>query len=254
MKLPVSVIAVTRNEEANIADCLRSVEWANEIIVVDGSSEDQTADIARKYTSKVFVKENADCETQRIFGFGKITQPWLFLIDADERVSEKLAQSIQRVVTGGSAYSAYNILRENFLDGRAKPVHFNYPEYHLRLFHVKDLIALPEKIHRIPEFQGEAGKLDGGLKHLFFGSVTQYVSKINFYTNLEAQYCLSDPSFSMSGLRGFIRLFFRPIGRFMEYYFAKKAFLDGYWGFVFSAGAGYYELLINLRILLAKQK
>ena len=176
------------------------------------------------------------------------------MIDADERVSSKLAQAIERVVKGGAAHSAYKVLRANFLDGRTQPVHFNHPEYHLRFFRRDQLVALPEKIHRVPEVKGSVGELQGALDHYFFGSVTQYVNKMNFYTNLEAQYCLSDPSFSIGGFRGFIRLFFRPIGRFMEYYFAKKAFLDGYWGFVFSVGAGYYELLINLRILLAKQK
>ncbi|MBI4971517.1 MAG: glycosyltransferase family 2 protein [Candidatus Omnitrophica bacterium] len=254
MKLPVSVIAVTHNEESNIDACLASVSWAEEIIVVDGSSQDRTADIARKYTGKVFVKENADCETQRIFGLSKATQPWFFLIDADERVSPELARSIERAVTSESKESAFHILRANFLEGCAKPVHFNYPEYHLRLFRKSDLVSLPEKIHRVPEVRGSVGRLEGVLDHYFFGSVTQYLEKMNFYTNLEAQYCLSDSAFSLKGVRGFTRLFFRPLGRFMEYYFAKKAILDGYWGLVFAAGAGYYELLINLRILLARKK
>ncbi len=248
LKVPVSVVLATRNEEKNIEECLQSVEWAEQVIVIDGSSEDDTVSIAKRYTSDVFVEPASSCEEQRLKGLERVSCDWFFLLDADERVSDELRKQIEDVVLKGGSFSAYHFMRRNYLDV-SRPVHFGHPDFQLRLFKKVDLLELPEKIHRSPKVRGEIGKLNGELVHFFFESISHYIHKINFYTELEADYCLKDPEFKLS----FIRLFIKPWARFFQNYFLKKAFLDGYWGLVFSFGSMYYEMLVNLRILLGKK-
>ncbi|MBI4397791.1 MAG: glycosyltransferase family 2 protein [Candidatus Omnitrophica bacterium] len=250
IKAPVSIILVTHNEEANIENCLNSLDFAREIIVVDGNSSDRTAEIAEKYGARVLIKENAPCEIQRLHGFEHVKQPWFFLIDADEYVSKELGTSIRRAVSEDAGFSAYSVLRRNYITGVKRPVHFNHPEYPMRLFRVRDVRKLPEKIHRTPEVSGNSGSLKGELIHYFFPSVEQYIEKLNFYTTVEAGYCLRNPAYRL----GFFRLFLRPLGRFIQNYFFKKACLDGYWGLVFSFGSAYYEVLVNLKVILAKKR
>jgi len=244
-KLPVSVILATRNEEKNIEACLQSVSWAEEVIVVDGSSEDKTAELAKQFTEKVIVVPASTCEEQRLVGLKEVTQPWFFLIDADERVSEDLKLQIKQVLTS-APHSAYYFLRRNYL--KDKPIHFGHPDYQLRLFNKQELLELPEKIHRFPKVKGSTGNLEGELIHYFFESVSDYIEKINFYTEKEARYCLQKPNFKPS----LLRMLLKPPARFFQNYFLKKAFLDGYWGLVFSFGAAYYEMLVNLRVLMSE--
>lgn len=240
-KVPLSVVIPTFNEELNIEDCLASVSWADEVIVVDGGSTDQTREKAGPYTSRILFTENAPAETQRLKGLKEIRHSWFFLLDADERVSEELAFQIAKAVASGGSKSAYRVLRKNFY--KNKPVHLHHPDYQLRLFKKSEIGSLPKEIHRIPEVKGKIGVLKGELTHYFFTSVGDYVSKLNRYTKIEASYWRQAGK-KVGGLNAIYYLLIRPKWRFLQYYFLKKGFLDGFFGLFFSISSAYYEIMV----------
>ena len=245
-KTPVSIVIPTFNEEKNIEDCLKSASWAEEIIVVDGGSTDKTREIADRYTAQILVTENAPAETQRLKGLKRIKNEWFFLLDADERVSEKLQKQIQEAIGSPHPKSAYYVLRRNVY--RNKPVHLHNPDYQLRLFRKDEADALPDRIHRIPLIRGRTGRLDGALIHHFFTSVQDYVTKLNRYTVIEASYWRQEKR-RIAGWRAPYYLVLRPAGRFLQYYFLKKGFLDGFFGFFFSLSSAYYEMIVAALVL-----
>lgn len=242
-KVPLSVVIPTFNEERNIEDCLRSVSWADEIILVDGGSTDQTREKAGRYTSKIILTENAPAETQRLKGLKEIKHEWFFLLDADERVSEELASQIAEVVSSGSSKSAYRVLRKNIY--KNKPVHLHDPDYQLRLFKRSEIDSLPQEIHRIPQVKGGIGVLKGCLMHYFFTSVGDYIAKLNRYTRIEASYWRNAGK-KVTGFNAIYYLVIRPKWRFFQCYFLKKGFLDGFFGFFFSVSSAYYEIMVAM--------
>lgn len=244
-KAPLSVIIAAFNEEARLADCLKSVEWADQVLVVDGQSTDRTRDVAQRHGAEVLVTDNSPAETQRLKGLGRARHGWFFLLDADERVSPALRAQIERTLSAAGTNPAYYVLRENLYKGRA--VHLHSPDYQLRLFKKSEAASLPEKIHRIPKVSGEAGKLDGALEHLFFTGVKDYLDKLNRYTAIEASYRRGQKTGALKLLFG---LTVKPAGRFIQYYFIKKGFLDGFFGFFYSVSSAYYEWAVTARVLL----
>ena len=248
-KAPVSVIIPTFNEEKHIADCLKSVLWANEIIVIDGGSADKTVEVARQYTPNVLVTENSPAETQRLKALAHAKEPWFFLLDADERITEDLRCQIETTVGSSSARSAYYVLRLNLY--KNKPVHLHHPDYQLRLFKRGQIRALPDKIHRIPQIDGETGFLNAPMNHYFFTTVENYLNKLNRYTLIEASYWQSDPK-KISGTKLFYFLTIKPFGKFFQYYVLKKGFMDGFFGLFYSISSAYYEWAVASRFLLEK--
>src|ERR1051325_9908307 len=109
-KLPLTVIIPTFNEEKNIEACLKSVEWAEDILVIDGQSSDSTVPLAEKFQVRVIRTENALAETQRLKAVKQARHPWLLLLDADERVTENLRKSIEETIRRPSATAAYYVL------------------------------------------------------------------------------------------------------------------------------------------------
>ena len=93
--IPLSVLVITRNEERNIAECLQSVSWAGEIIVVDAESKDKTVDIARGFTGKIYLEPWEGFAEAKAFGATKAAHPWILWLDADERVTPELSEEIQ---------------------------------------------------------------------------------------------------------------------------------------------------------------
>lgn len=240
-KIPLSVIIPTHNEEANIENCLKSVSWADEIIVVDGGSTDRTREIASRHTSYIVLTDNAPAEVQRLKGLREIKNDWFFLLDADERVSEGLRTQIESVVSSAHSHSAYRVLRRNYY--KNKPVRLHHPDYQLRLFRKSEIGSLPEQIHRMPLIKGKPGILKGELTHYFFTSIQDYLEKLNRYTLIEASYWIKEGR-KISGLSAIYYFVLRPKWRFFQYYFLKKGFLDGFFGFFFSFSSAYYEIIV----------
>lgn len=246
-KVPVSVIVPAYNEERNIGDCLQSVSWADEVMVVDGGSRDRTREIAGRYTSHILVTENSPAETQRLKAIEQVKHPWFLLLDADERVDEELRREIERVVEPQEGPVAYFILRKNLYRNRA--VHLHHPDYHLRLFKKDSAVSLPTRIHRTPLLPHQAGTLKGALLHHFFPSMEEYLAKLNRYTSIEVSYWREEGR-TLRGGKALYDLTIRPAGRFFQYYFLKRGFLDGFFGLFYSLSSAFYEVIVAARAML----
>lgn len=247
MKLPLSVVVPTYNEAGNIEDCLKSVAWAGEIILVDGGSQDETIRLARPYTSKMIETQNAPAETQRQKAVAAVSHPWFLFLDADERVSSGLKEQIQAVLESLAPASAYYVLRRNLF--RNRPLHMHHPDYQLRLFRKDAVLSLPDRIHRKPEINGTLGHLDGELDHYFFTSVEDHIQKMNRYTTIEASYLRQNGKTVPFG-KVLSYATARPIGRFIQNYLLGKGYRDGFFGLFYSLSSAYYEFAIAARLIL----
>jgi glycosyltransferase involved in cell wall biosynthesis len=246
-KVPVTIILPVHNEEKNIRGCLSTVLFADQILVVDGASTDHTRRIAAEYPITIIDAANDFAEPQRLKALAFARHPWVFFIDADERVTEALASSIADAVAHNSkSAAAYRVCRRNLY--RNRPLHVNNPDWQLRLF-LKDRTEFPDKIHREPVIRGSVERIEGDLLHYFFTTTQDYLKRLLGYTRIEASYA-GGASARKSFLRTTVVLWIRPVWRFVQYYFLRKGFLDGYFGFFYSVSSAHYEWVVASRMLI----
>jgi len=224
----LSVIVITKNEERNIEDCLNSVRWAQEIVVVDGGSEDRTLELARKFTSKVFVKSWEGYGASKNFALEQCTGTWILWLDADERVTDELRKEIQ-ATTGqeGTPSIVYEMPRKAFFLGKWIKHCGWYPGYVSRLFKKGAGRFSENKVHEKFEFNGEVGRLRSDLLHFTDPNLWHYLEKFNWYTTLAADEMLEKRTvFRLS------QIIVRPVWVFIRMYVVRLGFLDGIQGFI----------------------
>lgn len=182
MKLTGIVIA--KNEEKKIADCLKSLDFCDEVIVIDDGSTDNTAKIAQEHMAKVISHKAADFSELRNFALEKASGEWILYIDADERVSHELAENIKQVLGGSNPYAAYLLQRKNYYFGKYQ---WPYIERLERLFIKENLIEWYGALHESPKVKGKIGNLDGFLFHYSHDDLASMVSKTNAWSDVEAR-------------------------------------------------------------------
>jgi len=180
----LTAIILAKNEEKLIADCLKSVKFADEIILIDSNSNDKTVPIAKEYGVKVLEEASTDFSAKRNLGLQKATSDWILYIDADERVTEKLKASIQQQMNAqGTLPVAFRVKRQNYYLG-------NHPwpqvEKLERLFKKDALLGWEGALHESPKIKGEVGDLEGYLLHYTHRDLSQMVAKTNEWSEIEA--------------------------------------------------------------------
>ena len=243
--MTLSVVIITLNEEANIARCLESVKWADEIIVVDSYSTDRTVEIARHYTDKVFLQEWLGFSGQRNFALSKATGKWVFLIDADEEVSPELRKSIRDAISSGdSEIVCYEVqLQHCFMNRFLR----SFQERKQRLF-LNGKVQYSGKVHERPEFVGRVGALHGTLRHYAFEDLESYNAKLEKYSTLSAK-----ERFERGRKCGYWDLFLRPVIDFLKFYVLKGGVFDGIPGLVFAGVHAHYTLMKYAKLYWLKQ-
>lgn len=223
----ISVCIICFNEEKNIARCLNSVMWADEIIVVDSLSTDATADIVRNYTEKIFERPWPGYVEQRNFALTQSTGDWVFFIDADEEVSSDLKDEILNKVKEDKS-DAFKIPRKSFYQGKWIKHSGYYPDYVLRLFRMGKAKWIGERVHERIDIDGKIDYLENDLFHYpYGGSISGQILTVDEFSSLQAE-DLWDKGVRYS----ILRLIFRPFYKFIEIYFLQKGFLDGTAGFI----------------------
>lgn len=224
----ITVIVITHNEELNISDCLESVKWANEIIVVDSNSSDKTCEIAKKYITKVFTKEWKGYSEAKNFAIEQATNDWILSLDADERVTPELSEEINLILKNpGSKYNAYEVGRRAYFLGKWIRHCGWYPGYVVRLFKRQEGKYNESRVHEKLEVKGNIGRLKNDLIHLTDRDLFQYFSKYNNYTSLAARDLYDKKQqFKITDI------VLRPVFAFVKMYFLRLGFLDGIHGFV----------------------
>ena len=201
----LSVIIITKNEQERIKACLESVKWADEIIVVDQGSTDQTLEIVKKYNAKIFHSESDDFSVRRNLGAEKAAGDWLLYIDADERVSEDLKKELFDIFED-SKYSAYAVSRQNIIWGEYKKYGPFSPDWVIRLLHKAHFRKWIGKVHEYPQFEGELGYTKNSFIHLTHRDVEQVILKNLAWSKIDAKLRFDSHHPTMSSWR-FVRSF-----------------------------------------------
>ncbi len=275
--VPVSVIIPVLNEELNLLAALESVAWADEVFVVDSGSQDRTAEIAQAFGAHV-VRFDYRPETgvkKKAWALGNLPlrNDWVFLLDADERVTPALAGEIERSVSKGTGDGFY-VDREFVFMGRS--LRCFRPNWNMRLFrrgtgHIEDLglHGLPDtgdnEIHEHVVVEGTRAFLSEALLHDDYRGLSAWLDRHNRYSTWEAHLYRSFRQEPVGiGPLGFLRLDAfqrkrvlrriwvrvpgRPLLRFLVWYFARRGFADGSVGFIFCLLMSWYELTIGLKL------
>lgn len=184
----ISAIILTKNEEEYLPNCLKSLKWADEILVVDSGSKDKTLEIAEKFGAKIITNEWKGFPEQRNIGAKHASGDWLLYVDADERVSKKLAKEIQELLTAGNQrFTSYKIPHKNIILEKWLKFGGWYPEYQHRLINKSAFKKWTGELHEHPIVEGAVGELKSDLIHLTHRGVEWMLKKTIRYTKIEAQ-------------------------------------------------------------------
>jgi len=236
-KYPISICMIVKNEEKRMPAALDSVKWAKEIVILDDDSKDRTVEIAKKYTDKVFSRKMDIEGRQRNYCYQKATQEWIITMDADERATPELAESIQKVLQNGTPFNGFDIAIKTFIGNRWIKGAGYYPAHKLRMFRKGKFHYEETGVHPRAHLEGSTGVLQGDLLHYSCENFTQFIAKFNRETELEAQKWIKDgrPVHLLNILR-------KTIDRFLKFYFIKGGIRDGFMGFFISTFHSLYQL------------
>lgn len=225
----------TRNEEDNIAAALESLLWADEIVVVDAHSTDNTVAVARRYTDKVVRHEFAGFGEQHSFADSICSHEWVFWLDADERLTPAARDAILALRQAGTDLDAFRLARRTWYLDRWIRHSGWYPDYQPRLYRRSRTRWLGEAPHAAPKVEGRMGTLPGDLLHFTRRNMREHIEVMNFYTDLAA-----DARFAARRKASWSRLWLAPAATFWRSYVLKQGFRDGRAGLIIAWLAAAY--------------
>lgn len=223
----ISAVILTRNSEEMIADCIDSVSFCDEVIVIDNGSTDRTLELVKLLGAKIYETKSKSFADLRNFGLSKVRTKWVLYIDDDERVSGELKNSIKGHVSGikGKEVAAYRIKRKNFYLGNHE---WPQIETHTRLFNKNSLREWRGALHETPVVEGEISELDGFIMHYTHRNLSQMVKKTVEWSGIEAELRHKANHPKMSTWR-----FFRVmITAFYDSYIRQKGYKAGTAGLI----------------------
>lgn len=230
----ISCVIITRNESKNIRRCLQSVSWADEIVVVDSYSTDDTKRIASEFTDKIYDLKWEGFGPAKEFAKNRATGEWVLSVDADEVVSEKLRDEIQKIVESEDSLDGYFIPRRSNFLGRWIKHGGWYPNLILRLFRKNKGNFTKRLVHEEVKICGKSGRLKNDLLHYTDPDFDHYLKKLNQYTSLGALQLYKE------GKRANLwDIFFRPLVTLVKVCFFEKGFLDGVPGLILAISSAF---------------
>jgi len=261
--MKISAIVLTKNEEKNIERCLKSLDFCDEIIVLDDYSEDKTIEIVHKIkvgvgrdrpVYKIYEKKlDNDFAQQRNFGLSKAINDWVLFIDADEEVSEELAKEVRSYVLDdrGKEYNAFYIRRRDYFWGKE----LQYGE--VRQIRQIGLIRLIRKdcgkwmgtVHEVFHTANKVGQINGFLNHYPHPTLKEFINDINYYSSIRAE-----ELFNRGVKTNIFEIIFFPFGKFIYNYFLNFGFLDGPAGFTYAFMMSFHSFLVRAKLYQLTRK
>ena len=242
----ISVVILTKNEEANIIDCLESIAWCDEIIIVDDYSTDRTLDIIRNFNPRVKIFQRSldnDFSAQRKYALSKAREDWVLFVDADERLSNGLGGEIRDFLKQKeSNINGFYVQRKDIVWGKELK-HGESGNIKLLRFAKKNAGVWHGKVHEVWEVKGILGNFKMPLLHYPHQGIGNFLKEINYYTDLRAKELYD------SGIRtNLFQIIAYPKAKFILNYFLKLGFLDGIEGLVFAIMMSFHSFLVRAKL------
>ena len=239
----LSVVVITLNEEDRIRECLASVAWADEIVVVDAGSEDKTVALAREFTDHVVIHPWEGFAAQKNFGIERARGEWVLSLDADEQVEPALREEIAAVLANPGPHAGYRLARRNIVWGRWIRHGRLYPDWQLRLFRRGRGRFVVRAVHESVAVDGPVGHLATPLRHDSYKDVSDFLRRADRYSTLAAEeWARGDRPFRAW------QLVTAPLGRFLSMYVLHGGFRDGARGFLLAVLYAYYVFVRSAKI------
>lgn len=234
----VSVTIITLNEAAHIAAAIDSASWADEIIVVDSGSTDETAAIARSKGARVETRAWSGYVDQKNFAHGLASHDWIFSLDADERIPPPLAAEVRALLATEPPHKGYRVARVAYHLGRWVRTTDFYPDYQTRLYDRRSARWTGMHVHESVTVDGGPGQLVNEIQHYSFRDLRDHLDRINHYTTLAAR-----QMYERGERTGPLALVAHPPAAFLRNYLLRRGFLDGTVGLTISLMNSYSVFL-----------
>jgi glycosyltransferase involved in cell wall biosynthesis len=240
----ISAIIPTLNEEIHIADAIKSVSFADEIIVIDSFSEDKTIEIAEKLNVKIIKREFDDFSSQKNFAINQASHDWIYILDADERVTKEVKEEIVSAVKNPKGFVGFYVRRTFYFSGKK----VNYSGFQrdkvIRLF-LKEHCKYSGLVHEKIISNGKIGFFRNKIDHFSYRNYDHYISKLNHYAAIRAEE-LHDNGKKVN----IYHVMIKPGARFFIHYFIRLGFLDGFTGFLVAKTQAYGVLTRYIKLWL----
>ncbi len=238
MSTKISAVVLTRNEAGNIVDCLATLTWADERVVLDSYSDDDTVPLAQDAGALVYQRQFRDYADQRNAALDLITSDWVFFVDADERATPELAQEVRDVTAHGSRVGWW-VPRHNYIFGHRMRGAGWYPDYQLRLFRRDQGWYNPDRrVHELVVLDGPAGHLQNPLTHYNYNNLREFRQRQAKYTDYDATVLYE------AGQRARPHNFIlQPLREFRRRFWSQAGYRDHLYGLFLSLLMAHYEFV-----------
>jgi glycosyltransferase involved in cell wall biosynthesis len=240
----ISAIIPTLNEEIHIADAIKSVSFADEIIVIDSFSTDKTIEIAEKLNVKIIKRKFDDFSSQKNFAIEQAKYDWIFILDADERVTPEVEKEIIEAVKDPKDFVGFYVRRSFYFSGKK----VNYSGFQrdkvIRLF-LKEHCKYAGLVHEKITFNGKIGFLNNKLNHFSYRNYDHYISKLNHYAAIRAK-----ELHEKGNKVNIYHVMIKPAARFFIHFIVRLGFLDGFTGFLVAKTQAYGVLTRYIKLWL----
>ncbi len=244
----ISAVILTKDEEKNLQECLESVKWCDEVILIDDNSTDRTLEIAKKFGAKVFTHSlNNDFAAQRNFGLEKVMGEWVLFVDADERISPDLKKEIMETIKKINVNGFY-LKRHDFFGGRWLK-HGETANVRLLRLGRRGKGKFERKVHETWEIKGEIGELKNPLLHYPHQTLSDFIDHVNFHSTLHAE-ALEKEDVKPS----LWRIIFYPKAKFIQNYIFRLGFLDGTPGIIVALMMSFHSFLARAKLYFLWKK
>lgn len=245
----ISAVVLTKDEEKNLQECLESIKWCDEILVIDDNSTDKTVEIAKKFGAKVFIHSlNNNFAQQRNFGLQKAKGEWVLFLDADERVTPELRAEISNFQFPISNYDGFYLKRQDFWGGRLLK-HGEQGQVRLLRLGKKGKGEWRREVHEVWEIKGETKELKNPILHYPHQTITEFLEHENQQSTIHAE------TLKKEGIKpSLFRIIANPLGKFIQNYIFRLGFLDGTPGIIVALMMSFHSFLARAKLYFLWKK